>query len=83
MSASSPVRPPLRKPSRPVGYIQSQGANVWPSFGGNDEVRARTRDGEMVVVQEFLGNDLVAVNIGGRDCVMKRAEWRALPLYTK
>ena len=81
MNASSPAKPPARKPSGAVTYKLSQGANVWPSMAASDKAFVRVLNGDLVIFQEFRGEDEVAVSVGGRDRVLKRAEWRALPVY--
>lgn len=81
MNVPSPPRPPTRKPSGPVTYRQSQGANVWPGIASSDKAFVRVLDGELVIFQEFLADDKVAVSVGGRDRVLTRAAWRALPVY--
>lgn len=75
------AKPTARKPSGPVTYLPSQGANVRPSMASRDEALFRVLNGELVVVRKFLGRDKVAVNVGGRDRVLTRAEWRSLPVY--
>jgi hypothetical protein len=80
MSAPLPARPPTRKPSGAVTYTQSQGANVWPGTAPSDKGIFRVLAGELAIFQEARG-DKVAVSVGGRDCVLTRAEWRTLPIY--
>lgn len=81
MNAPVPSKPPARKPSGPVIYKQSQGANVWPGMASSDKAFVRVHDCELVIFQEFRGDDNVAVSVGGRDRVLTRAEWRSLPVY--
>jgi hypothetical protein len=52
---------------------------MFPSFIMSDKASVRILDGELVIFQEFIGHDKVAVNVGGRNRVLARAEWRALP----
>jgi hypothetical protein len=54
---------------------------MFPSFIMSDKASVRILDGELVIFQEFIGHDKVAVNVGGRNRVLARAEWRALPVY--
>jgi hypothetical protein len=82
MSNVTPTtRPPTRKPSGVVTYRQSQGANVWPGMASSDKAFVRVLNGEVVIFQAFLGDDKVAVSVGGGDRVLARSEWRALPVY--
>jgi len=80
---NSPVqtKPTAQKPSGTVTYKLSKGANVWPAMPSTDKAFVRVLDGELVIFQEFRGDDQVAVSVGGRDRVLPRAEWRALPVY--
>ena len=54
---------------------------MFPSFIMSDKASVRVRDGELVIFREFIGHDKVAVNVGGRNRVLARSEWRALPVY--
>jgi hypothetical protein len=81
MSAPAPTKPPAHKPSGAVTYTQSQGANVWPGMASSDKAFVRVRSGELVIFQEFRGDDKVAVSVGGRDRILTRAEWRSLPVH--
>ncbi len=81
MSVPSSTRSPPSKPSGPVIYTQSKGANIWPDMLSREIAFVRVLDGELVVFQEFMGNDKVAVSVGGQDRVLTRADWRALPVY--
>jgi len=80
---TSPVqtKPPTEKPSGTVTYKLSKGANVWPGMASTDKAFVRVLNGELVIFQEFRGDDQVAVSVGGRDRVLPRAEWRTLPVY--
>ena len=69
------------KPSGAITYTANSGANVFPSQVMSDKAFVRVLDGELVIFQEFVGGDRVAVSVGGRDSVLPRAEWRALPVY--
>jgi hypothetical protein len=64
-----------------VTYTVSVGADVWPGAAGGEKAFVRVLDGDQVIFQEFKGHDAVAVSIGGRDRVLAREEWRALPVY--
>lgn len=79
MNKPSPGRPPSRKPSGAVTYTVASGTNVFP--GMTDKAFVRVKDGELVIFQEFRGDDKVAVSVGGRDRVLSRVEWRELPVY--
>lgn len=79
MSVPLPARSPALKPSGALTYRQSQGADVWPGVG--DIAFVRVLDGKLVIFQEFMENDKVAVSVGGQDRVLTRSEWRALPAY--
>ncbi len=81
MTAPSPAKNPALKPSGAVTYKVSQGSNVWPGIAASDKGFVRVRNGELVIFQEFQGEDKVAVSIGGLDRVLPRADWRALPVY--
>ncbi len=81
MTAPLPTRSPARKPTGAVTYKLPQGANVWPGMAASDKAFVRVLNGDLVIFQEFRGDDAVAVSVGGRDRVMSRAEWRALPVY--
>jgi hypothetical protein len=82
VSQSLTDKPPPRKPSGPITYTSDMGANVFPGSLFTDKAFVRVLNGELVILQEYRGPDEVAVSIGGRDRVMPRAEWRALPVYT-
>ena len=75
------TKSPGQKPSGTVTYKLSQGANVWPGMATSDKAFVRVLDGELVIFQEFRGDDKVAVSVGGMDRVLTRAEWRKLPVY--
>lgn len=81
MSAPAPTKPPAQKPSGPVTYLESKGADVWPSWRRRDRADVRVLDGEFVYVREFREDGTVAVSVGGQERVMTRSEWRSLPLY--
>lgn len=81
MTVPSPGRSAARKPTGAVTYKVPQGANVWPGGATSDKALVRLRNGELVIFQEFLAGDKVAVSAGGRDCVLSRDEWRMLPVY--
>ena len=81
MNAPLHTKPPSQKPSGTVTYKLSQGADVWPSMATSDKALVRVLSGELVIFQEFRGDDRVAVSVGGRDRVLTRAEWRMLPTY--
>jgi hypothetical protein len=81
MNVRAPAKPPARKPSGAVIYKQSQGAHVWPGMASSDKAFVRVFNGDLVIFQEFRGDDKVAVSVGGRDRVLSRAEWRSLPVY--
>ncbi len=70
-----------RKPSGAVTYKVSKGSNVWPTTAASDKALVRVLDGELVIFQDFQGDDKVAVSVGGLDRVLPRTEWRALPVY--
>lgn len=72
-------KPPAQKPSGAVTYTANTGANVFPVV--TDKAFVRVLDGELVIFQELRRDDKVAVSVGGRDRVLPRAEWRALPVY--
>jgi len=76
MNASSPD-----KPSGPVTYTVNVGADVFPGLGMADKAFVRVLDGQLVIFQEFRNDDRVAVSVGGRDRVLRRAQWRAMPVY--
>lgn len=76
-----PSARPTRKPSGAVTYRQSQGANVWPGTASSDKAFVRVLGDGLVIFQEFLGDDKVAVSVGGQDRVLTRAEWGALPIF--
>jgi hypothetical protein len=50
-------------------------------MASSDKAFVRVLNGELVILQEFRGDDKVAVSVGGRDRVLTRAEWRSLPIY--
>jgi hypothetical protein len=75
------TKPPAQKPSGIVTYKLSNGANVWPGRATTDKAFVRVLNGELVIFQEFRADDQVAVSVGGRDCVLTREAWRALPVY--
>ena len=81
MTPPSNTKPPVQKPTGTVTYRLSQGANVWSGTATSDKGFVRVLNGELVIFQEFRGDDTVAVSVGGRDRVLTRAEWRTLPLY--
>jgi hypothetical protein len=81
MTNPTQTKPPAQKPSGIVTYRLSKGANVWPGMAGSDKAFVRVLNGELVIFQEFRGEDKVAVSVGGHDRVLPRAEWRALPVY--
>ena len=81
MTAPSPSRSTAGKPTGPVTYKVPQGANVWPGTATSDKALVRVLSGELVILQDFLDGNKVAVSVGGRDRVLSRDEWRALPLY--
>jgi len=70
-----------RKPSRAVTYTVNSGANVFPTAVMSDKAFVRVLNDELVIFQEFVGDDKVAVSVGGRDRLLPRAEWRTLPVY--
>jgi hypothetical protein len=69
------------KPHGAVTYTINSGANVFPSAVMSDKAFVRMRNGKLVIFQSFVGDDSVAVSIGGEDAVLPRPEWRALPVY--
>ncbi|HEY1930509.1 MAG TPA: hypothetical protein VGG99_00715 [Acetobacteraceae bacterium] len=69
------------KPSGAITYTANTGANVFPSAVMSDKAFVRVLNGELVIFQEFINDDKVAVSVGGRDRVLPRAEWRSLPVY--
>jgi hypothetical protein len=73
--------PHSRKPSGAITYTVNTGANVFPSIVMSDKAFVRVPNGQVVIFQEFIGHDKVAVSVGGQDRVLPRAEWRALPVY--
>jgi hypothetical protein len=77
----APHRSPAKKPSGPVTYTITKGADVWPGIGKSDKAFIRDLNGEMVIFQEFRGRDGVAVSIGGQDRVLPFEDWRQLPPY--
>lgn len=81
MNNSSPREGRATKPAGAITYTAHTGANMFPSVIMSDKASVRVLDGELVIFQEFIGHDNVAVNIGGRNRVLARAEWRALPVY--
>ena len=80
---NKPLRsePGYLKPSGAVTYTVNTGANVFPANVMSDRAFVRVRRGKLVIFQELRGDHEVAVNIGGRDDVLPRAEWRELPVY--
>jgi hypothetical protein len=72
---------PSRKPSGAITYTVNTGANVFPSIVMSDKAFVRVLNGQLVILQEFIGHNKVAVSVGGQDRVLPRAEWRALPVY--
>jgi len=79
---TQPVANAREKPSGAITYTTDTGANVFPGQIMSDKAFVRVMNGELVIFQEFRGNDEVAVSIGGRDSVLPRAKWRALPVYS-
>jgi hypothetical protein len=71
--------PDLQKLSGPITYTVDVGFNVFPWL--SDRGFVRVLDGELVIFQSFKPDRKVAVSIGGRDVLMSRSEWRALPVY--
>ena len=70
-----------QKPSGAITYTVNTGANVFPSAVMSDKAFVRVLNGQLVIFQEFVGDDKVAVSVGGLDRVMPKAEWRALRVY--
>ena len=81
MNDSPPREPHVGKPSGAITYTANTGANVFPSVIMSDKAFVRVLNGELVICQEFIGDDKVAVSVGGRDRVLPHAQWRALPVY--
>jgi hypothetical protein len=50
-------------------------------MASTDKAFVRVLNGELVIFQELRGDDQVAVSVAGRDRVLPRAQWRALPVY--
>jgi len=46
----------------------------------NEKAFMRILNGTYVVFIEFRGSDCVAVSINGRERIMKRSDWRVLPV---
>jgi hypothetical protein len=57
------------KPSGSVTYTVNAGANVFPGKVMSDKAFVRVLDGELVIFQEFRGDDKVAVSVGSVDKV--------------
>ena len=81
--SSSPRETRATKPTGAITYTVERGANMFPSFIMSDKASVRVLDGELAIFQQFVGHDGVAVNVGGRNRVLARAEWRALPVYER
>jgi hypothetical protein len=81
LNTTSQAKSTARKPTGAVTYRLSKGANVWPGIAASDKALVRVLNGELVIFQEFRGEDLVAVSVGGQDHMLSRSDWRALPVY--
>ena len=81
MTLPAPAGGPLRKPSGPVMYTVTVGANVWPGIAESEAANVRVLDGDVAVLQESRRGGFVAVSVGGLERVLPRREWRALPVY--
>ena len=80
MTSEAATKRPMEKPSGPISYSVTRGADVWP---GTDKAHVRVLDGKMVIFQDYQGRDQVLVTVGGRNRLLPRAEWRALPAYKR
>jgi hypothetical protein len=73
--------PRTAKPSGPITYTVVSGADVFPGAWLNDEGFVRVLDGQLAIFQAAKGRGEVTVTVGGRNRVLRRDEWRALPVY--
>ena len=80
MTSDAAAKRPIEKPSGPISYSVTRGADVWPSA---NKSYVRLLDGQMAVFQDYQGHDQVLVPVGGRNLVLPRSAWRALPAYKR